>query len=332
MVDAETLDLLTRLLNYVIAIPFLIFGMLGSLLTIIVFTRKRSFRRNTSVNYLLAGAIVTGIHLPTVYIQMILVYGFNTSLMNTNLAACREHTYLRYVTTVAAVSFPCWAIFDQYANSCRDASFRNRWGSLRVARIVIVCNIIFWILVYIPVLFSTGILHGVCLFLPGAYTTFNTYVFTPLVYGIGPVVTIILCTRGIVRNLQASMVQNQTSKERLAAQVRSMLLPQLAILGISGIPFGFQGVYLNLTSSVNKDVWRVALENFIGQVILIFYHFNYVFTFYIYVFMSSEVRKALQRAFHLIRSTRVYPTTVQTESSMTRRPLRTVASSVETNM
>ena len=76
-----------------------------------------------------------------------------------------------------------------------------------------------------------------------------------------------------------------------------MLMPQLFILAISGIPFGFQGVYLDVTSSATKDAFRVALENFIGQVILIFYHFNYVFIFYIYVYKSNEVRRALKDQF-----------------------------------
>jgi len=69
-------------------------------------------------------------------------------------------------------------------------------------------------------------------------------------------------------------------------------MPQLIILAISGIPFGFQGVNLQITSSIVKDSFRIAVENFIGPIVLIFYHFNYVFTFYIYVYKSSEFRKA----------------------------------------
>jgi hypothetical protein len=295
MSTEATINLLTRLLNYVFAIPMLILGIIGSILIIIIFTQKRAFRRNTSLTYLLAGAIITGIHLPTIYIQMILVYGFGVSLMNTNEVACREHTYLRYVTTVAAISFPCWAAFDQYVGTSRDVNVRNRWGSLRVIRLVIILNVIFWILIYIPIIFYAGIINGVCGFKPGPYTTFNTYVFTPLVYCLGPVGVITYSTLGTVRNLRSHAVH--ASNGHLAKQVRAMLMPQLIILGISGIPFGFQGIYLDITSGITKDAIRVAIENFIGQVILIFYHFNYVFIFYIYVYKSSEFRKALKKQF-----------------------------------
>ena len=288
----DILRLLTRLLNYVFAIPMLILGMIGSILTIIIFTQKRSFRQNTTLTYLLAGAIIAGIHLPTIYIQMILVYGFNVSLVNTNESACREYTYLRYVTTVAAISFSCWAAFDQYVITSRNPVFRNRWSSLRVVRLVIICTVIFWILVYIPVIFNTGIINDDCNFIPGSYAIFNTFVFTPLVYGLGPAGVIIFSTLGTVKNLRSDIVHQ--SRQRLAKQVRAMLVPQLVILAISGIPFGFQNIYLELTDSMEKEAYRIELENFVSQLILIFYHFNYVFTFYIYVYKSSEIRKALK--------------------------------------
>lgn len=322
MVNEDTVSLLTRLLNYVFAIPMLILGMIGSILIIIVFTQKRAFRQNTTLTYLLAGAIITSIHLPAIYIQMILVYGFGVSLMNTNESACHEYTYLRYVTTVAAISFPCWAAFDQFIITSRDASFRHRWSSLRLVRLVIICTVIFWILIYIPVIFNTAIINNVCNFEPGPYTTFNTYFFTPLVYGLGPAGIIIFSTLGTIKNLRSNTVHK--SHERLRNQVRAMLMPQIIILAISGIPFGFEGIYLDLTSHIAKNAFRIALENFFGQVILIFYHFNYVFTFYIYLYKSSEIRKALKDQFYtLIRIHQVHPSENGTKNSKHPRKLNT---------
>ena len=89
-----------------------------------------------------------------------------------------------------------------------------------------------------------------------------------------------------------------------------------------GIPFGFQSVYLELTNHIVKDHFRVALENFIGQVILIFYHFNYVFTFYIYVYKSSEIRKTLKKQFYkYIHLSQVVPLEATAEHSMSLRKL-----------
>ena len=325
MLSESTINLLTNLLNYIFAIPFLILGVIGSVFTIIVFTRGRSFRRNTTTNYLLAGAIVTGIYLPTGYIQVILVYGFDISLLNTSNAACREYTYLRYVTTVAAISFPCWAAFDQFACTSRQAAFRNRWSTRRAARIIIVSDVVFWIIIYIPSIFYSKIINGVCALKPGAYARFNTYVFTPIVYGIGPAVVIIYCTRGTIKHLRSTIIRSYN--QRLVKQVRAMIVPQLVILAISGIPFGFQGIYLDITSSVEKDAERMALERFFGQVITIFYHFNYVFTFYIYFYISSEVRKVLRHEIlKFIQKARVTPNDAIANLSIRLRPLNSINS------
>jgi hypothetical protein len=145
--------------------------------------------------------------------------------MNTNETACHEHTYLRYVTTVAAISFLCWAAFNQYVGTSRDVTVQNRWGSLRIVQLIIICTVIFWILFYIPIIFNTGIIHGVCSFIPDPYTKFNTCVFTPLVYVLGPVGVITYCTLGNVRNLRLTNVGKYHGK--LAKQVRAMLISQL---------------------------------------------------------------------------------------------------------
>jgi hypothetical protein len=54
----------------------LILGVVVSVLIVVGFAQKCSFRQNTSLTYLLASTIITGIHLPTIYIQIILVYDF----------------------------------------------------------------------------------------------------------------------------------------------------------------------------------------------------------------------------------------------------------------
>ncbi|CAF0846430.1 unnamed protein product, partial [Rotaria sordida] len=180
----------------------IILGIFGAILTVLVFTKQRRFWRNPSINYLLAGAVMTGIHLPAIYLQSILVNGFGLGLFNTDDIACREHNYLLYMTTVAAISFPCWAAFDQYASTCRNASFRHRWSSIRIVRLTIICTIVFWTIVYLPIIFVSGIVNGT------------------------------------VRNLRGA--NDHRPRGRLAKQVRRMLLPQLVVLVVSGVPFGFQ--------------------------------------------------------------------------------------------
>ena len=91
---AATINDVSRYLNYFGAIPMIILGTIGAVLTVVVFTKQRSFRHNPTTTYLLATAVMTGIHLPTIYSQSILVDGFLLGVFNTNDVACRAQNYL----------------------------------------------------------------------------------------------------------------------------------------------------------------------------------------------------------------------------------------------
>jgi len=67
-------------LNYLVAIPMIVLGIIGTILTIIVFTGKPSFLRNLTIIYLLAGAVITAIHLPCNCLQSVLIDGFGLGL------------------------------------------------------------------------------------------------------------------------------------------------------------------------------------------------------------------------------------------------------------
>lgn len=291
--EADIINTISRWLNYLFAIPMIILGIIGALLTILVFTGERSFRRNPTIIYLLAGAIMTAIHLPTIYLQSILVDGFGFGVFNTNDIACREHNYLLFVTTVPTILFPCWAAFDQYVSTSRDASFRLRWRSMRIVRLAIFSTVLFWIIVYIPLLFVSTSINGVCILLDNSLTKFHDYILTPLVYAIGPLSLITVFAWGTVRNLRSTCFFNR--HDHLTRQIRRMLIPQLLVLAISGIPFGLQNIYIHLTRNTNKDELRLAIEHFFVQIIRLFYHCNFVCPFYIYLYVSGKVRKILRR-------------------------------------
>ncbi|UJR07942.1 hypothetical protein I4U23_012221 [Adineta vaga] len=290
---ASTINSISCWLNYLFAIPMIILGILGATLTIIVFTRQSSFHQNPTIIYLLAGAIMTAIHLPLIYLQSILVDGFGLGVFNTNDLACRQHNYLLYVTTVIAISFPCWAAFDQYASTSRNATFRHQWSSTQIVRSAIIGTNIFWSIVYLPMLFFSGIEYQTCVLTNRSYRKFNDFILTPLVFTIGPLTLILVFTRGTLQNIRTTALKNH--RDHFTRQIRRMLIPQLFILAISGIPFGLQNIYFNITNDITKDDLRQSIEHLCVQIIRLFYHFNFVFTFYIYLYMSSEVRKIVRR-------------------------------------
>ena len=291
---AAKINLVSRWLNYVLAIPMISLGIIGGILTILIFIGQQPFRRNSTITYLLAGAIMTTIHLPSIYLQSILVDGFSLGIFNTNDILCRERNHLFYVTTVAAISYPCWAAFDQYASTCRDAAFRNRWSSIRMVRFAIVGTVIVWGIIYFPMLVLSRSVNNVCIVVEGPYKIFHSYILSPCVFIFGPITLITSFTLGTVRNLRSITLVNR--HERLAKQVRRMLIPQLFVLAIFGIPFGIDSLYHDITNTMQKDVLQKAIEYLLKQSIRLLYHVIFVSTFYIYLYMSKDMKKIIMQS------------------------------------
>ncbi|UJR24209.1 hypothetical protein I4U23_027176 [Adineta vaga] len=220
---AEILNTIPRWLNYLLAIPMIIFGMIGVILTILIFLRQRTFWRNPTITYLLAGSILTSIHLPTIYFPIVLADGFNIIIYNKNDIVCCCFYYFFYVTTVSAIYFPCWTAFDQYESTSHRAEFRYHWNSIRFVRFVICGTILFWLILYFPILFTTRRVNGICLITIHEYRILNNYILIPIFFTVIPAILILIFIRGTIENLRQIRILNQHG--RLQKQIRRMLIP-----------------------------------------------------------------------------------------------------------
>ncbi|UJR29708.1 hypothetical protein I4U23_017257 [Adineta vaga] len=295
----EIIYLVSQWLNYFFGIPIIIFGIIGAILTIIVFIRQRTFWHNPTITYLLAGAFMTALHLPTIYLLVVLAQGFNIVLFMKYEIICRLFNYFLYVTTVSAIYFPCLAAFDQYASTSRNAAFRNRWHNMKVVRFAICGTILFWLILYLPVLIVSDLSHGYCYITSYNIRIMLNYITVPLFFTIIPIILIIFCLRGIVRNLRGFVLNNQ--QDRFERQIRRMLIAQLLVLVVSGFPFALESAYLEATATLQKSNLQIAIETLTLEVLRFFFHVNFVGTFYIYLYISSEVRKTLRQFFMKIR-------------------------------
>jgi len=79
--STATINAAVHWLNYLTAIPMIVLGIIGAILTIIVFTGQPSFLRNPTIIYSLAGAVITTIHLPCNCLQSVLIDGYTMSIL-----------------------------------------------------------------------------------------------------------------------------------------------------------------------------------------------------------------------------------------------------------
>lgn len=293
----EDLILTSRLLNIFIGVPMFILGIVGNLLLMFIFTRSK-FRYVSSVQYLLASTVTNSIQLLQTLLPRILSEGFAIALVKSNSSYCKVRNYIAAVVSLCSIFYLCWASFDQFISTSRNAHTRSSWTSKKFVIIAVFSTFIFLLIVHIPVIVFTEAIGESCTITNIFCIYVYAYGITPFTYTLFPMIIITYCSIGIVRNLKRSRFVGVIQMNKyLARQVRRMLIPQLIILIISGIPHSIQTVYSVATMSIEKHPIRIAVENVILNTVRLLFYLNYVGSFYIYVLMSSEIRHDFKKLF-----------------------------------
>lgn len=295
MSAASVIIAIARWLNILVGFALLGFGILGALLIVVIFSCQPAFKRNPVIYHLFAVTVCNIVQLLHSLLFRILAEGFFLPLYNHNDFWCRERAYVNSIATTCFIYFNCLAAFDQYVSSSHDASIRNRWSSISLARRSIAITILLAILVHIPNWFFHGVVNDVCKTTSRPFNIYDAYVVCPIFYGLIPFGIIIYFTRGTVQHLRSTTAGSQQIGTRLTKQIVRMVVLQLTILSISILPFNAEGAYTISTSHYEKSVLVRAIEKLIFEMTRLFFFFNNVCTFYIYVVVSSEVRRTLRR-------------------------------------
>jgi hypothetical protein len=293
----EILTSASMWLNILVGIFIFIFGIIGNCLNIYVFTRN-AYRNTTSVIYLLAFSVASCVQIINTLLPRILSNGFQISIVKSSDLYCQIANFISAIASLCAIAYPCWASFDQFVSTSRNAMTRANWSSKQFAYRAILYTILFWCIIFIPNCIYTRALDNTCISNNIIIINIYSFVITPITYIILPIIFVTYFNIGIVKNLRITpIVSVSNTNKRMAKQVRRMLMPQLIILILSGLPFAMQSIYSAATISTMKDADRIAIETLIGHITRLLFYLNYVSSFYIYILMSNEFRKIVRNLF-----------------------------------
>ena len=294
----NTLALIVQWLNIIVGILILTFGLVGNCLNVYVFTRH-VYRNATAVHYLLAGSVASCIQLINTLLLRILTDGFYVVIGAWNDRYCQTHNLIAAVASLCAITYPCWASFDQFISTSRNPIIRLKWNSKRIVIPAIFLTMLFWLIISIPLNIFSRAFGSTCRSTYPITSFIYAYGVIPIGYGILPIILLIYSNIGIINNLRnAPVVIVSNVNRRMARQVHRMLVPQLIILILSGVPFILQTMYATATATMVKGTDRLAIENIIGHITRLFFYLNYISSFYIYILTSSEFRRIIQNLFY----------------------------------
>jgi hypothetical protein len=95
---------------------------------------------------------------------------------------------------------------------------------------------------------------------------------------------------------------HQGCLHRIERQITSLIIAQTLLCVMTSVPYGVQYLYTGITLTQKKENYRLALEALIQHVVRLNLYASSAAPFYIYICLSSEVRRM---AFDLIWCRRI---------------------------
>ncbi|CAF1164332.1 unnamed protein product [Adineta steineri] len=283
--------------QYALGIIWLI-GNIGSILTCIVFSQS-VFRKSACALYFIASSFSQLLAFNFALLYRMLQYGYNVNIINVELWFCKVRFYLFYVFIANSRYNIIIASIDRYFSSSRNA-LRRQWSSSKIALRVIICNAIFWSLMYIQVIVVYEISNNTCQPQSGVYGIFfSIYItidsgilptFLMLIFGLLTAKNVRQSGRRIVPTIQNSNDRSvRISKKDI--QLQKMLVNQIILFIVLNIPNPCYLVYHSFTINTIESPARLTIEAFINNMTYVPLYLDYALTFFNCAISSKIFRR-----------------------------------------
>lgn len=265
------LDISQQLTIYV-GLFFLIIGVVGNSLDILIFSSVRTYRTTPCIFYFLAISIDNIGFLLINLIPRIISVGFGLDLTRTSVYWCRARQYL--IAVLGLFSFICSSLasIDQFLATSRNANIR------RLSNIKYTYAIVFLVLIIscfhgIPFLIFYDIspVTKTCVVMNNDYARYiPIYLLTFTC--IGPVIIMIIFGYLTYRNIQVIRILTEQLFDRQLIKMASFYV---LLVIITFFPYSVNTVYILTTAAVMKDANRMINENFATTVLTLITYFYY---------------------------------------------------------
>jgi hypothetical protein len=275
------LGFLQEQLAIYLGIVMFIAGILGGLLTIVVFLSLRTFRESSCAFYLMVMSIFNIINLFVGLLSRILITGFYINWTLSSPFYCAFRWFCLYFGVLIAFTMICFATIDQYLATCSRLSLQQ-WSNVKVARRLSVTMIIFWVLLGIPYMIYFNLVESpttheiVCTSTNTVYLHYHIYGYIITLAGVLPVTITILFGSLAYRNVRQLAYRTLPLVRReLDKQLTTMVLVQVVHNFFATMPYVVITAIMNSPLLPNDPI--IAAEvNFAYIITIYMYYLNYV--------------------------------------------------------
>jgi hypothetical protein len=295
-------------------IIYLVIGSFGTVLNLIIFTRRALWSLSPCIPYMFASAMTA---IPIMYVAILsrIGIGFQITPFYYIPILCKLQVFISNVSTSFTIWFTVGSCWDRYLSSSRSAVVR-RMSSMRNTRRTICVIILCISTAYAQVFYCfegnlflaaapcsakntpCSIIDTTLLFL----IQFITPLLLIFYFGISTLLNIRHLKRPnqiiYVSNTHQTGTRNNLSADRT---IQRMVFIQVVLLFICSLPTFTFRVYTNITLTTVKSSLRLSVENLIFNTTLMIYYFDKITSFYTYTLASRPFRKILWESITMIR-------------------------------
>lgn len=228
------LDIATQLTR-IILILFIVFGTIGNILNLLVFTRPTLLRSSCTL-YFIAASIdnILAIYIAVLY--RLLVDGFAFDVASFSIVIRKLRTYFGYIFLAVSSYYFILACFDRCCSSSTSAKYRS-WTNKKIAKRCIIGVTILAAILYSHIaiffqLLSTGS-SAICYPEPGVYNFFwgmfylIIYCFVPCIGMTLLCLLTLINLRRQVRQIQPNLASTGNVHRQLDRNLIRMLFSQV---------------------------------------------------------------------------------------------------------
>jgi hypothetical protein len=294
----DYIQMITTNFVIIVGIIIYIFGVIGNILNICVFTiwsfPRRNLnehnRANNSSLYLLTSSCANFIQIIYPLLTRIIFDGFQRAKTKENVFyTCQFRYYVLHTSDLISLTCICMATLDRYLISSREVRLRRLSTTKQQTKLLILLIICLFGIHSIPLIIYYDVSNvGNCIINSREYLYYYLCVFQIFLHGIFPI--LFLSIFGILTYKQLKMLHGNLNGDK---QLSRMLLLSCIALLISSIPYCIQNIYSVIFIDFNEELSSYALLFYYISAILFFS--NAILSFYIFFISTPNFRKQVKK-------------------------------------
>ena len=268
---------ITRQINIIAGTSIFIFGIIGNILSIIVFVSLHTFRENSCSFYLSIMSFVNIGQLLTGLLTRITINMSGIDWTQFSLVYCKIRMYFLVVCTNISMICMCLATIDQYCATCHRRQWQ-RWSNLRYAHYLTTIAIVFSLLTSIPCLiyYTHNVTPSTGKILCGTTNDFfiqlNIYFYRLILTNILPLLVTLVFGLLTLRNIKDISYRTVPIVRReLDKQLTGMILVQDLFTFFIILPIMTLG-FISLNPNITRDPLADAQFQFANVIAVMFYY------------------------------------------------------------